>query len=68
MCIALCFKHIYISSYHICSLFDCDLIWWLSESYTDCQIRRMPFIDPFMLQVWVSLHTMLKTAKFNSHK
>ena len=47
MCITLCYKRTYPATIIIYSLVDGNLIWRLSESYKNCQIRCMPFIDPF---------------------
>ena len=33
------------------------LILWFGESYKDCQIKCMTFINQFMLQAWISFHT-----------
>ena len=62
--IALCFKHTYsatIYRYVVCLMVI--LNWRFSESYKDYQVRRMPFIDPFILQIHIGFFLYSVHAK-----
>ena len=43
------------------------LIWWFGKCI---KIAKLTYtiIDPFILQAWVSLHTVLKSANLKSHQ
>ena len=55
------------TSYHISRNIDSDLIWRFGDHV---KITKLTYdiVNPFILQAWVSLYTVLKTANLKSHQ
>ena len=66
ICIALFFKYTCSATIYRYVCIVClmvILIWRFSESYKDYQVRRMPFTDPFILQVHIGFFLYSVHAK-----